>query len=108
MDMPCEFAIIDVVDVLGTRYENVTKNINKWQVDESGVRRNYEGRNVEQQHIEHDIHHDLEELHANGVHATPVDEAEFKSFIDSHRMVFVNFYAPWYEKKKINNNKLIN
>lgn len=48
MDMPCEYAMIDVVDVLGTRNDNVTLNINKWQVDESGIRRNYEGRNVEQ------------------------------------------------------------
>jgi len=95
MDMPCEFAMVDVVDVLGTRYENVTKNVNKWQVDENGVRRNYEGRNVEQQHIEHDIHHDIEELHGNGIHAEAIDEATFDSYIKSHRMVFVNFYAPW-------------
>ena len=32
IDMPCEFATIDVVDVLGTRYDNVTKNVNKWTV----------------------------------------------------------------------------
>ena len=32
MDMPCEYATIDVVDVLGSRYDNVTRNINKWQV----------------------------------------------------------------------------
>ncbi len=32
-EVPCEFAMIDVVDVLGTRNDNVTKNINKWNVD---------------------------------------------------------------------------
>ena len=68
--MPCEFAMVDVVDILGTRSDNVTKNINKWQVDSSGVRRNYEGRNLEQKDLEHDTHHpDIVVLHQNGIHA---------------------------------------
>ena len=29
LDLPCEFAVIDVVDVLGTRNDNITKNVNK-------------------------------------------------------------------------------
>eukprot|EP01042_Synura_sphagnicola_P001410 gene1410-1606_t len=36
MDLPCEFATIDVIDVLGTRNDNVTKNVNKWQIDSKG------------------------------------------------------------------------
>ena len=67
LDVPCEFATIDVVDVLGTRKENITKNINKWQVDSKGVRRNYEGRNMEQKDLLHDIHHDTDALIANGM-----------------------------------------
>ena len=66
MDMPCEFATIDVIDVLGTRKENITKNINKWQVDSNGVRRNYEGRNMEQKDLLHDVHHDIDALISNG------------------------------------------
>lgn len=95
LDLPCEFAVLDVVDALGTRSENVTKNINKWQIDEAGIRRNYEGRNWEQPDLSHDEHHDLEALHANGVHATPVDAANFNSWVGSHKYAFVNFYAPW-------------
>ncbi len=95
LDMPCEYATIDVVDVLGTRNDNVTLNVNKWQVDENGVRRNYEGRNVQQQDIMHDIHHDLELLHANGVHATPMDKESFEPWLARHEYTFVNFYAPW-------------
>lgn len=72
MDIPCEFAIIDVVDVLGTRKDNITKNINKWQVDAKGIKRNYEGRNMEQRDLLHDVHHDLEALQANG---TRIDSA---------------------------------
>lgn len=66
MDMPCEFATIDVVDILGTRKDNITKNINKWQVDSNGVRRNYEGRNMEQKDLLHDVHHDIDSLVSNG------------------------------------------
>lgn len=95
MDIPCEFAMIDVVDVLGTRNNNVTKNINKWQVDEQGIRRIFDGRNPEQPDLEHDVHHDLAQLQANGVHAVPVDESSFDRWLVDHKYTFVNFYAPW-------------
>jgi thiol-disulfide isomerase/thioredoxin len=95
VDMPCEYASIDVVDALGTRNDNVTVNINKWQVDARGVRRNYEGRNVAQADILHDVHHDLGLLQANGVHATPVDGPSFDGWLSHHEYTFVNFYAPW-------------
>jgi hypothetical protein len=95
MDIPCEFAVIDVIDTLGTRKDNITKNINKWQVDSSGVRRNYEGRNMEQKDLLHDVHHDIEVLTSNGVHAIPVDEHIFESWVGGHYYTFTNFYAPW-------------
>lgn len=95
LDMPCEYATIDVVDVLGTRNDNVTLNINKWQVDELGVRRNYEGRNLEQRDLLHDEHHDLELLHRNGMHAVPMDEENFHPWLEKYEYVMVNFYAPW-------------
>ena len=95
LDIPCDFATIDVVDVLGTRSENVTKNINKWQIDEFGIRRGYRGRNLEQPEIDHDRHHDLHQLQANGIHAVPLDQHSFPDWLKSHHYTFVNFYAPW-------------
>ena len=95
LDMPCEFVAIDVVDVLGTRRDNVSLNINKWQVDENGIRRGYEGRNIEQRELAHDTHHDLRLLQMNGMHAVPVDEANFQPWIEKYEYVFVDFYAPW-------------
>eukprot|EP01038_Epipyxis_sp_PR26KG_P010166 gene10166-13674_t len=95
LDMPCEFAMIDVVDILGTRNDNVTKNINKWQVDQNGIRRNYEGRNVEQKDLLHDHDLDAEALHANGQHAVPMDEQNFDNWLQQHEYTLVNFYAPW-------------
>lgn len=95
LDMPCEYAVIDVVDVLGTRNNNVTVNVNKWQVDENGIRRGYEGRNSQQLQIAHDNHLDLNMLHSNGIHAVPIGEADFERWISSHEYVFVDFFAPW-------------
>jgi thiol-disulfide isomerase/thioredoxin len=78
LDMPCEFATIDVVDVLGTRTKNLTQNVNKWEMDEDGVRRGYAGRNRAQAAIQHDTHHpDLKTLHANGVHAIHIDQSNY-------------------------------
>jgi hypothetical protein len=77
-DLPCEFAVIDVVDVLGTRTSNLTKNVNKWNIDADGIRRGYAGRNREQLDVLHDTHHpDIETLHQNGVHAVPIDSTNF-------------------------------
>ena len=59
-NIPCEYAMIDVVDILGTRNNNVTKNINKWSVDADGQRKNYDGRNRVQPELGHDTHHDNE------------------------------------------------
>jgi hypothetical protein len=96
MDMPCEFATIDVVDILGTRSDNVTKNVHKWHVDESGVRKGFEGRNLVQKDLLHDEHHDLAVLHANGMHAVPMEnEMSFNNHINHHQYTFANFYAPW-------------
>ena len=38
LDLQCDYAAVDVVDVLGTNSMNVTKNVEKWQLDEMGKR----------------------------------------------------------------------
>lgn len=37
--LPCEYASVDVSDVLGTHRVNLTKNIRKWRVGENGEQR---------------------------------------------------------------------
>ena len=54
LDLQCDFAAVDVVDVLGTNSMNVTKNVEKWQLDETGKRMIFQGRNREQKAIQHD------------------------------------------------------
>lgn len=70
--------------------------MNRWQLDENGIRRSYEGRNREQADIQHDIHDvDLTEFHRNGVHAIPLDENNFDLWLQTHPYTFVDFFAPW-------------
>lgn len=96
MALQCDYVAVDVVDVLGTNSMNVTKNVEKWQLDSTGKRMIFQGRNREQKAIKHEDHHpDLEEMHANGVHAPTIDEQDFDSFLGENPYVFVNFYAPW-------------
>lgn len=74
----------------------MSKNVEKWQMDEGGVRRIFDGRNREQRDISHDTHHpDIETLHENGVHAVALTEDSFDPFLKEHKFSFVNFYAPW-------------
>ena len=54
LDLQCDYATVDVVDVLGTNSMNVTKNVEKWQLDEAGKRMIFQGRNREQKTIYHD------------------------------------------------------
>ena len=96
LDLHCDYVSVDVWDVLGTNRQNVTKNIEKWQLDEEGKRRTFSGRNRETREVVHEEHEEtLEELHEDGVHAFPLDPDIFQSFLDSHEMAFVDFFAPW-------------
>jgi hypothetical protein len=94
MDLPCEFAAVDMLDVLGTNRLNVTRNIEKWQLDENGVKKVFAGRNREQRDLAHDSHHpDIETLHENGVHAVQIDAERFDEWLDTHEFTFANFVS---------------
>jgi hypothetical protein len=67
-DLRCDWAVIDVVSVLGTD-QNVTAHITKWNVDGNGLRKGYKGRNRNQKDItlsDGAVTETLEELHENG------------------------------------------
>jgi len=96
LDLHCDYVSVDVLDALGTNRQNVTKNVEKWQLDETGVRRIFSGRNREVRQLEYEEHDEtLEELHENGVSAVVLTQDTFKKFMSLHEIVFINFYAPW-------------
>jgi thiol-disulfide isomerase/thioredoxin len=93
----CDYVSVDVWDVLGTNRQNVTKNVEKWQVDDGGNRRSFSGRNRETRELVYEDHHEtLEELHENGVHVEVIESKQhFTEFLQKHEMTFLNFFAPW-------------
>lgn len=96
MDLHCDFVSVDVWDTLGTNRQNVTKNIEKWQLDESGQRRIFSGRNREQREVVHEEHEEsLEELHEDGEQAVELNPDNFHAFLQGHEMAFIDMYAPW-------------
>jgi thiol-disulfide isomerase/thioredoxin len=87
-DLKCEWAVIDVVSVLGTDQN----------VDGNGVRRGYKGRNRNQKDIalfDETVTETLEELHSNGEDAISLDEDTLNLYKKEHDYLFVDFYASW-------------
>lgn len=97
MDLHCDYVSVDVWDALGTNRQNVTKNVEKWQLSEGGDVKLFSGRNREQREVRHEEHdRTLEQMHAEeGVHAADLTEADFKSWLQENEMAFVDLYAPW-------------
>jgi len=99
-DLPCEYLSVDVLDSIGANRQNITKNVEKWHLDDKGVKRGYYGRNREQKEIEHESHYDEEgqEIEFDGIpgeHPEVLDKSSFESFINRNEGAFINFYAPW-------------
>ena len=94
--LACDYTAVDVLDSLGANRQNVTKNVEKWQMDEDGRRRVFAGRNKEAREVRHEDHEEtLEEMHEDGVHAEVLNGDTFPAFLAENELAFVNFYAPW-------------
>jgi len=95
LDLQCDYVSVDVWDALGTNRQNVTKNVEKWQISEDGDRM-YSGRNREMREVTHQEHDlSLAEMTADGVHAIELTESNWEAFIEEHEMAFVDLFAPW-------------
>jgi Endoplasmic Reticulum-Golgi Intermediate Compartment (ERGIC) len=98
MDLKCEYAVVDVVSVLGTE-QNVSSHVTKWHVDSEGVRQRYQGRNKQQKDIDlfdKSVTETIEELYDNGEDAVNLSEETFDFARKTQEYVFVDFYASWY------------
>jgi len=94
--LPCEYLSVDVLDSLGANRQNITKNVEKWHLDEGGEKRGFHGRNREQREIKHEIHPDEEEYEGEvGEHPVEITPDTYKKFLGDYPLAFINFYAPW-------------
>jgi hypothetical protein len=97
LDLHCDYVSVDVWDALGTNRQNVTKNVDKWQLDEDGRKRVFSGRNREARELTHEEHDKtLVQMHAEGgVNAVELKRDNFDEFMENNGMAFVDFFAPW-------------
>jgi protein disulfide-isomerase-like protein len=97
LDIHCDYVSVDVWDALGTNRQNVTKHVEKWQLDASGQRRIFSGRNRETREVVHDTHDmSVEDMkQQQGQHVMDLTEANFDEFVKEHEMAFIDFFAPW-------------
>jgi len=95
--LPCRFASLDIVDVMGTHLQNVSANIVKTRIDAQGVPIGaHKGLAMQEpKEVKH------AESRALAVGAAPpqvspdLDQASFLDAVKQKRHVLVNFYAPW-------------
>ena len=97
MDLHCDYVSVDVWDALGTNRQNVTKNVEKWQLDTEGKRRIFSGRNRDMREVKHEDHAEtLEEMHhKEGEYVVELTEENWNDFMEENEMAFVDLFAPW-------------
>ena len=96
LDLHCDYVSVDVWDALGTNRQNVTKNVEKWQLDEDGRRRIFSGRNRDIREVRNEEHEEtLEELQEDGAAAVRLTSENFDDFLEKNQMAFVDMFAPW-------------
>ena len=98
LDLHCDYVSVDVWDALGTNRQNVTRYINKWQLDEAGVRRVFSGRNRESEELNY-TNIELNPVEGEGEAVTTLTKDTFQDFLQTNEMAFIVIYAPWYDSE---------
>jgi len=93
--LPCRFASLDIVDIMGTHIQNVSANILKTRIDASGSVLGFAPmhqeavKTAEPLAAAHAADADVPKL------APEVDMNGFLEAVKAKKLVMVNFYAPW-------------
>lgn len=85
----CQYAAVDIDDVMGRRRENVTDHVMKWTIDHAGEMKDY----VETTHPEPEFRHI--EWDPNRVYSTMLTSENFESVTTETELTIINFFAPW-------------
>jgi thiol-disulfide isomerase/thioredoxin len=97
LDLKCDWAVVDVVSVLGTD-QNVTAHVTKWDLDADGIKSTFRGRNRNQKDIDlfdKTVIESIDELHKNGEDAASLNKDTLPSAKEHFEYLFVDFYAGW-------------
>ncbi|CAL0333819.1 unnamed protein product [Lupinus luteus] len=90
--LSCEFASVDVHDVLGTKRLNITKTVRKFSIDSNFRRVGFE---FHPGTVANAVKHD-DEVDGDSVEGSlSLTEHNFNKYIHQFPITVVNFYAPW-------------
>ncbi|KAF5814956.1 putative endoplasmic reticulum vesicle transporter, Thioredoxin domain, Thioredoxin-like superfamily [Helianthus annuus] len=89
--LSCEFASVDVSDVLGTNRLNITKTIRKYSINKQYQSNGHEFHSVPVAHVKHD--EKVDETYGEG--SITLNSRNFDKVTHEHALVVVNFFAPW-------------
>lgn len=90
--LSCEFASVDVSDVLGTNRLNITKTVRKYSIDS---RLNPTGSEFHSGAVTKAIKHDEEGDEDYGEGSVSLNGHNFDRLSHQHAILVVNFFAPW-------------
>ncbi|EEF39562.1 protein disulfide isomerase-like 5-4 [Ricinus communis] len=90
--LSCEFASVDVSDVLGTNRLNITKTIRKFSIDHD---LNPTGSEFQSGPVLHHIKHGDEIEGEVGEGSVSLNSRNFDQYAQQYPILVVNFYAPW-------------
>ncbi|XP_010545546.1 PREDICTED: protein disulfide-isomerase 5-3 [Tarenaya hassleriana] len=90
--LSCEFASVDVSDVLGTNRLNITKTIRKFPID---PHLRATGSEFHSGPVLHVINHGEETNEETVDGSVMLTGANFETFSHHYQILVVNFYAPW-------------
>lgn len=92
--LSCEFATVDISDVLGLSRLNLTRTVRKTSLDGQARHLGPTSLDTEHRHPVYDDEHpgfQYENVHI----AEPLTPATFQPTLDAYEVVVVNFFAPW-------------
>ncbi|KAG8365049.1 hypothetical protein BUALT_Bualt18G0062600 [Buddleja alternifolia] len=90
--LSCEFASVDVSDVLGTNRLNITKTVRKYSID-SNLKPT--GSEFWSGPTAKAIKHDVEDDEEYGEGSVVLNAKDFDRISHQHAILVVNFFAPW-------------
>ncbi|KAL7131008.1 hypothetical protein ABFS83_13G170400 [Erythranthe nasuta] len=90
--LSCEFASVDVSDVLGTNRLNLTKTIRKYSIDS---KLNPTGPEFRSGAVAIAIKHDEQDDEEYGEGSVTLTARNFDRISHQHAILVVNFFAPW-------------
>ncbi|XXG73242.1 hypothetical protein AAC387_Pa07g2194 [Persea americana] len=90
--LSCEFASVDVSDVLGTNRLNITKTVRKYSIDSN---LNPTGSEFHPGPIPKVMNHGDEHEEEYGEGSVSLTAGNFDKYTHNYPILVVNFYAPW-------------